>query len=234
MQRQLSDGDFAYKFEEILSRPRKKKRNESRSESSQKESLVPEEPAKDGSASQNAQSCGEIQEKNKDEVEKEQMREEQMEEDQGQIEVVQIVEDPVQEEQILEEIPGQEATEVYQEIEEIVEEAVLSSEEQYFEEDIMDYGRFFFFEGLEGIQEELQVFFFWTLDHEEEILESPEPQNDLPNIDLSNLVIVQEADEGTVKYKIHLRLSEGVSEKPLDLPQDIINCIVAAHLGQKI
>uniref|UniRef100_A0A1B0D8B3 Transcription factor TFIIIB component B'' Myb domain-containing protein n=1 Tax=Phlebotomus papatasi TaxID=29031 RepID=A0A1B0D8B3_PHLPP len=204
MQRQLSDGDFAYKFEEILSRPRKKKRNESKSESSQKESSLPEQPA----ASQNAQSL----EENKEQVEKEQMREDQMEEDygQGQIEMVQIGEDPVQEEQIQEEIPGQEATEVYQEIEEIVEETVLSSEEQYFEEDIMDY------------------------DHEEEILASPEPENDLPNIDLSNLVIVQEADEGTVRYKIHLRLSEGVSEKPLDLPQDIINCIVAAHLGQKI
>ncbi|XP_059613345.1 transcription factor TFIIIB component B'' homolog [Phlebotomus argentipes] len=57
---------------------------------------------------------------------------------------------------------------------------------------------------------------------------------DLQNLDLNNLVIVEEDVDGTTHYKIHLKNPEthAVSEKPLDLPQEVINCIVSAHLGQ--
>uniref|UniRef100_A0A1B0CLB2 Myb-like domain-containing protein n=2 Tax=Lutzomyia longipalpis TaxID=7200 RepID=A0A1B0CLB2_LUTLO len=65
----------------------------------------------------------------------------------------------------------------------------------------------------------------------EEQMESP--KNNLENLDLNNLVIVGEEENGETVYKIHLKdpNTSKISEQPLDLPQEIINCIVSAHLA---
>uniref|UniRef100_A0A1L8DFL4 Putative transcription factor tfiiib component b n=1 Tax=Nyssomyia neivai TaxID=330878 RepID=A0A1L8DFL4_9DIPT len=65
---------------------------------------------------------------------------------------------------------------------------------------------------------------------EEEWIDSS--QNDLQDLDLNNLVIVKELKDGETMYKIHLKnpKTDEVSDKPLDLPQEIINSIVSAHL----
>uniref|UniRef100_A0A7G3B0B4 Putative transcription factor tfiiib component b n=1 Tax=Lutzomyia longipalpis TaxID=7200 RepID=A0A7G3B0B4_LUTLO len=173
-QRQLTDANYAYKMEEILSKRSSRKRLSSRSEGGgEKKSMkldVTEE-------------IPEVEEEETEVI---------LEKEKGE-------EENAEQEVVLEEAVSPE-DEIQEQFEEDEEELV---EEKPIEGDPV----------------------------KEEQMESP--KNNLENLDLNNLVIVGEEENGETVYKIHLKdpNTSKISEQPLDLPQEIIDCIVSAHLA---
>ncbi|GAB0094854.1 transcription factor TFIIIB component B'' [Sergentomyia squamirostris] len=206
-QRQFADGDYAYKMEEILSRPKAKRKR--KIISSDEEEDQEGKPAKLDSVQKEVDEAAPP-----DEVQ----------------EVLNMVGD-------IGDVKHVKAPEVEEEIEEYTEEPCQQYEEEMVEEDLIPYCESDPIETVEEDFEDVQQA-DEDLEYAEDEVEGSEyseASTDLQNLDLNNLVIVEEEKDGEIDYKIHLKnpKTDEISEKPLDLPPEVIQCIVSAHMSNQ-